>query len=151
MFRLKNFGLILLIIIPLLILVIARSTGHNHFRNDSKKWASASFEKKNTVNLEKLSKLDINSLLVCLNTASLPQELPVRKQSIPADSVISKKYLKKIMSNNGPVILYSTDPGLSARLWMILSQLGRRDLYILAKDSDEEVMKYKFRPDSTSN
>jgi hypothetical protein len=51
---------------------------------------------------------------------------------IPADSLLSKENYKKIRSNKGSVVL-SGDPAETAQIWMILSQMGIEDLYILAE------------------
>ena len=52
------------------------------------------------------------------------------------------------MKHDGPVVLTSSDPGLTARIWMLLSQMGREDLYIIS-DSENEVLKFKLETDST--
>jgi hypothetical protein len=72
-------------------------------------------------------------------------------QNIQADSILSKKHVNLIMSHDVPVLLFSLDPGLSAKIWMILSQLGCRNIYILTNSADNEVFKYKFRPDTLLN
>ncbi len=69
-------------------------------------------------------------------------------QNITADSILSKKYVNTILKHDGPVLLSSSEPGLSARIWMILSQMGCTNIYILTKNTDNEVFKYKFRPDT---
>jgi hypothetical protein len=64
---------------------------------------------------------------------------------------LNKNNFSLIGKHNGPVLLYSADPGLSARIWMLLSQMGRRNIYILTDSTDNEILKYKFRPDSLMN
>jgi hypothetical protein len=51
-------------------------------------------------------------------------------------------------NNDGPVLLNSSEEAVSARVWMILSQLGHSNIYIVTDDPEIEVMKNKFRPDT---
>jgi 3-mercaptopyruvate sulfurtransferase SseA len=71
-------------------------------------------------------------------------------QNIPADSILSKKYLNTIRKHNGPVILFSSEMAVSARIWMLLSQMGCKNIYILTNNTDNEVFKSKFRPDTVT-
>jgi hypothetical protein len=67
---------------------------------------------------------------------------------IPADSILCNQYLSIIKKHKGPLLLFSDDKTISARIWMILSQIGRRNIFILTNNKNNEVFKYKFRPDT---
>ena len=67
---------------------------------------------------------------------------------IAADSILSKNNLSIIRKHDGPVLLVSSETAVSARIWMVLSQMGYKNIYILTNDADSEVLKYKFRPDT---
>ena len=68
--------------------------------------------------------------------------------SILPDAILNKDNLNKINKFNGKIFLTSPDQALSARIWMVLSQMGIKNLYILTNDNDNETFKNKFRPDS---
>jgi hypothetical protein len=53
-------------------------------------------------------------------------------------SILDKQNMKLIRKNVGPVILYSEDISEVARIWMILSEMGVRDLYILSESANEK-------------
>ena len=53
-----------------------------------------------------------------------------------------------IRRNKGPVILFSEDPSISSGTWMVLSQVGIRNLYILSDTIDDETIIHEFRPDT---
>ena len=55
------------------------------------------------------------------------------------ESIIEKPNLSLIKKNQGPVILFSDDNSVSARVWMVLSETGIRNVYILRDDSKNEV------------
>jgi hypothetical protein len=147
----KKYGVIVAIVFAVILLVVIRSLGTDHFMSDAGKWYSPSIDQANLITPEKLNTLNGEKLLISLSEP--PPVTPgvnVRSINIPADSIISKKYLKVIKGNDGPVILFSSDPALSARIWMVLSQMGFKDLLILNSTGDSEVLKYKFRPDTMS-
>ncbi|MGD0757080.1 MAG: hypothetical protein ABR927_18695 [Bacteroidales bacterium] len=140
------------IVLVILILVLIRSSGLNHFKNDAKKWAEPSVKQSNRITLEQAGSLKGKNLIINLDKGTRPVvELPGDVQNIPADSVLIRSHVSVILKHDGPVMLFSSDPGLSARIWMILSQMGCRNIYILTNSSDNEVFKYKFRPDTLSN
>jgi len=149
----KRFKVVITLVLIVLILVVFRSTGINHFRNDAKKWAETSFRHANTIDPEQAKLLKGKSLIINLDkNTKLPLDIAGDLMDIPADSVLSRINIKTILNHNaGPVLLFSEEKGLSSRVWMILSQMGCKNLFILTSDTDNEVFKYKFRPDTMVN
>jgi len=131
----------------LLVLILLRATGMNHFRNDLKKWAIPSLNQSNLVTTDQLIKLPA-PMIIRLDNSLNPNEFPGEIYNMPADSVLSKDHITKILKYEGTVAIYSSDPGLSPRIWMLLSQMGRENLYILTENAENEVLKFKFQADS---
>jgi hypothetical protein len=140
---------VIVIVLILLLLILFRETGKNHFKSDAKKWAESSINKSDIIITEKLGLSDGKNLLINLDKdTSRLKKNNSELLNISPDSILSKKYINSIMKHDGPVLLFSTNPGVSARVWMLLSQMGRKKLYILSDKADDEVPKYKFKPDS---
>jgi hypothetical protein len=145
----KKYKVVIVIVIIILILVCMRLLDVNHFKNDAKKWAEPSVTRLNTINIEKSGSLSGKKLFINLDKdVSGIKEITNDAQTIPPDSVLSKKYLKIIRKHDGPVLLFSSETAVSARIWMVLSQMGCMNIYILTNNEDNEVFKYKFRPDT---
>ena len=145
----KKYKVVILIVLPVLILVIFRSTGINHFKPDSARLAEPSVTKSNIITFEKLGSLSGDKLLINLDAEKIAfDNFTGKTLNIPADSVLIKNNLKTFHKHNGPVLLYSSDQAVSARIWMVLSQMGIRNIYILTGENDNEVFKNKFRPDT---
>ena len=145
----KKYKTVLLILVPVLILVLVRATAINHFKSDARKNAEKSFTRSNLITSEKLSQTEGKKLLINLEKdviKHIPSEMTVL--TVPSDSILSKKYMKFILNNDGPVIISSSDVSVSARIWMLLSQMGVENLYILTEDTEPEALKYKFRSDT---
>ena len=146
---LKNFRVVIIIVLTILILVVIRTLGVNHFKSDAKKWVEPSLKHVNTLNIESAKALPGNNLIVRLDKDEvLNTDLKGKQLIVSADSILDKKIIRRILKFDGNILLEADDPGLSARIWMILRQMGCRNIYILTKDTDNEVLKYKFRPDS---
>lgn len=147
----KKYRLVIAVVLPILILVLLRSLGVNHFKNNVKKWAEPSVKQSNTIDIKQSDALSGKKLIINLDNDVIGiREIFTDAQNIPADSVLTKKYFKIIRKHDGPVLLFSSQPSISARIWMILSQMGFKNTYILTNNKDNEVFKYKFRPDTLS-
>ena len=145
----KKYKVVITIVLIILILVCMRSLDVNHFKNDAKRWAEPSVTRSNTINIEKSGRLSGKKLFINLDKDdSGIREITNDAQNIPADSVLSKKYFKIIREHDGTVLLFSSETAVSARIWMVLSQMGCMNIYILTNNEDNEVFKYKFRPDT---
>jgi hypothetical protein len=149
--KIKENKTVIAIVLIVLILVVIRSLGTNHFKGDAKKLAVASLEKSNLISKEKIGTLSGEKLLIILGQEIVDfKEFSLRIINISPADILIKNNLKMIRKNNGPVLLYSSDPSVSSRIWIILSQMGIKNIFILTNDTDNEVLKYKFRPDSVS-
>jgi hypothetical protein len=143
----KNLVVIVIVLI-LLVLILFRSIGLNHFKTDAKSYAEASLLQSNILTPEKLKSLQGDKLLINLDIDS-PNELTNEAIRVSPDSILVKSHINTIMKHDGPVVVWSSEPALSARIWMLLSQLGRKDIFILS-NSDNETLNYKFQRDSLS-
>lgn len=145
---LKKYIIVIGIITITLALIVIRSSG-NKFRPDAMKLAEASFNRSNIVTSDQAADLEGKVLLIVLDKSDNYSGVP-DAVSIEPGSVLEKKNIKLIRHNNGPVILSSADPSISAGVWMVLSQMGIKDVYILSETKDDETMKHEFRPGTVS-
>ena len=144
---LKKNKVILFSIIPVAILVLIRAFSTDHFKNDAGKLAEQSFTGSNIVTPDKLLHLEGEILLVNLGkTTKRISDQGIRTVIIPTDSILLKENLRILRDHEGPLLLSSQEDAISVRIWMLLSQMGFRELYILAEEADPEVFKYEFQP-----
>ena len=145
----KKYRAVIVVVLIILVLILIRSTGINHFKNDSKKWAEPSVKQSNIITVGKAGLLPGKILIINLDKSEEPApDIPGEFQNIHADSLLRKDHISFNLKHDGPVLLLSSDRGLSARIWMLLSQMGRRNMFILSDSENNEVLKYKFRPDT---
>ena len=145
---LRNLRPVFAVVFVILILVIYRTAGHNRFKPDAAKWAGPSVTGSNIITPEKVASLSGEKIFIAIDGYN-PFNSPETK-NIESVSILRGDNIKMMKSHNGPVIIMSSERSTSSKIWMILSQLGLEDLYILSESNDDEVFKYKFRPDTTA-
>jgi hypothetical protein len=134
-------------LIGLLAIIFVKSFGYGHFRGNAEKWAQPSMDQANLITQAMLNTLHGNTLMIDLSESGDRLKDYNGTINIPASAILEKDNLKKLHAHKGNILLVSDDPALSARIWMLLSQMGYRNLYILEDSTDNEVLKYEFRPD----
>jgi hypothetical protein len=145
----KNNIALIAIVLVVLILVMVRSLGTDYFKTDAIKRAEPSLSKTNIKSLSQIDSLAGDKLIINLDTVNEELVKPgIRVLDISPASILDKNNIKSIKKHKGPVLLFSNEPEVSIRLWMLLSQLGYSNLYVLTTESDNEVLKYKFQPDT---
>jgi hypothetical protein len=151
MSHLRQIGIVILIVLPVAILVLIRGTTSERFKQDARKLAEPSFSHSNAMSREQLATFTSGYMIIDISDQGNQLEKHPGNSVIhlPAGLILEKAGQDVLRSNKLPVLLYSPDPAISARVWMLLSQMGYHNLYILVDEPDNEVIKYKFRPDST--
>lgn len=134
---LKQYRIILAVFILVLTLVLIRTISPGNFKYDAVKWADPSATGSNIINEVQMDAMNGNKLLVDLGNEPVSISR-FRDTSIRTDpgSILDKPYINLIRKNKGPVILYSEKIDEAAKVWMILSEMGIKDLYILAGSAD---------------
>ena len=135
----RQYWLVLSIILLAVILVLVRTFGHN-FRYDAVRWAEPSVQGSNIITEDQIAAMSSDMLLISLgNEAPAIEQLQDKIQKLNPESILEKTNLSRIRKNKGPVILFSEDDSVSARVWMILSEMGIRNVFILRDDSTNEL------------
>jgi len=146
---LKKYGVIISVLVPVIILVIIRASGKDHFQPDAKKLSEKPVDRSNIIVQDRLQSLGDNILIISLGKNTNPN-IPenMRVISIQPDSILSAGNTSLIRNHKGSIVLASEDISISSRIWMLLSQMGYEKLYILSNDPEPEALKYEFRPDT---
>lgn len=133
----------------IIILVCIRSFNIDHFKNNAKSLAGPSFNHSIIISEKQIGIIGKNILFVNLNKVDLPtKDFHNEVITVKPDSILNRENLRKIIKHKGSVLLISSDPSVASRIWMILSQMGRHDIFILTDNPDNEVSKNKFQPDT---
>jgi hypothetical protein len=148
---LKKIIPVILIVLPIVALVLIRTFSTNRFRPEAEKPVELSAGKSNIINPENIPSLEGRKLLINLSAgAEAPAIEGIEQVRIQPGTVLSRENLKLFGVRDRKVLLWSDDKGVAARTWMLLTQMGYRDIFILSDGTGTEVFKSEFRPDTTS-
>jgi hypothetical protein len=143
----KKYLIVAAIVLPVSIMVIVKTFVPGRFRYDADRWAQASYDQTNLITFTEMESMAGHKLVINLGDGNKELNgVPAEMINITPDSILQRKYSAILRDHDGPVILMSPDTGLSARIWMVLSQTGMKNLYILIPDNTTELFKYEFRP-----
>jgi hypothetical protein len=135
---LKRYWLILTVMVLVVAVVLIRSFSHDSFRYDAVRWAVSSTDESNLISRDQMVQAGEQVLLISLgSTAEVPVQVKERSLMILPGSVLEKENIRMIRRNKGPVILWSDNASVSARVWMVLSEMGIKNLYILSDQGVE--------------
>ncbi len=135
---LKRNWLILTIMVLVAAMVLVRSVRQNSFRYDAVRWAAASADGSNLISPDQIALAGEQVLLISLgNMTEVPAQFKEQTVMISPGEILGKEKLKLIRKNRGPVILSSDDPSVSARVWMVLSEMGIKNLFVLSYQGAE--------------
>ncbi len=130
----KHYWLVLSIVLLAVVLVIIRTYSHN-FRYDAVRWAEPSALRSNIITEDQIAAMSSDVLLVTLgNEAPAIEQLKDKILNMNPESILEKTNLSLIRKNKGPVILFSDDNSVSARVWMVLSEMGIKNVFILQSE-----------------
>lgn len=131
-----RFSLILFLVIVALVLL--RSFNPAGFRYDATRWAEASVNGSNILTIEQVSALEGEVMLLKLESESeLPVTFKAKTVAVAPEALADKEILKNIRKHRGPVILYSANGSVSSRVWMILSEMGMKNVFILTDPASD--------------
>jgi len=131
----KQYGLALLIFLLVALLIMIRNFNQKTFKYDAVRLAESSVNGSNILIEDQIPNLSGEILLINLGEEpAINKKFNVNTLMINPEFVLEKANLKIIRKNKGPVILFSERISVSARVWMVLTEMGIKNLYILTDD-----------------
>ncbi|HCY42916.1 MAG TPA: hypothetical protein DHV48_16495 [Prolixibacteraceae bacterium] len=149
--QLKNLKIVVLVLVVLLILVIVRNSNQHIFKQEVKTALEAVQNNSNLISPEQLLQLKSKWLVVNIGADNLPDSLRIENSiRLPFENLLDRANRKILEEVEGDLILYSSDEATASKAWIILNQLGFENIFILNLGDNQEVLKYKFQPDTTA-
>ena len=147
----KKLKFVILIVVVLLILVIVRNSDQNLFKKDIKSAIEATQNNSNLLSRDQLHQMKGPWMVVNIGNSDLPDSVQVENSmKIPFENLLDQTNRKILEGVNGDLILYSADVATASKAWVILNQMGFKNVFILNTGGNPEELKYKFQPDTTT-
>jgi len=149
--QLKKFKIVILVLVVLLILVIVRNSNQHIFKQEVKTALESVQNNSNLLSPDQLLQLKSKWLVVNIGADNLPDSLRIENSiKLPFENLLDGANLKILEEVEGDLILYSSDTATASKAWVILNQLGFKNIFILNLEENPEELKYKFQPDTTA-
>ncbi len=147
----KKLKIVFLVIVVLLILVIIRSSDQNIFKQEVKTAIEAGQSNSNSITPDQLEKRTNPYMVIDLGSEVSPDSSQFQHSiQIPFENLLDKANRKILDETEGDLILFSDDVATASKAWIILNQLGYKNVIILAPKENPEELKHKFQPDTTA-
>lgn len=144
--KFKELKIVLVILLVVLVLVIVKTTGKNRFNYDAKDAIEAVAGNDILVSFNEFKATENQFSVVDLSeSASVQFENSLK---IPFEKLVEESNIQKLKEIQGKILLVSTDNSQTAKAWVILKQMGLKNVFVLANDENPEVLKYEFQPDT---
>lgn len=148
---LKNLKMIILVMVVLLILILFRNYDQNVFKEQVEAAIEGTKNNSNLIPLSKFRKLTTPYLVIELGGEPTHDSLQLQHSiHIAFEKLLGKDNRAIFDKTKGPLILFSGDMALASKAWIILNQLGYKNVLILTSEENPEVLKYKFQRDTTA-
>ena len=133
---LKQYRFVISIVLIVTSLIMVRTFNQGNFRYDAVRWAEPSLSGSNILTEDEVKSLDGEKLIIDLgNNADVSKRFNESTRIIDPVSILEKENIRIMRGNKGPVILASGDISVSARIWMVLSEMGLKNLFILQPEN----------------
>jgi len=132
----KKYRLVISIVLIVTFLILIRTFNQMSFRYDAVKWAEPSVSGSNILTADQVENLDGQKILIDLgNNSAINSRFKEITRGMDPGSILEKENIHILRRNRGPVILFSEDSSVSARIWMVLSEMGLKNLFILLPEN----------------
>ena len=133
---LKQYWSVISILMIVTALILVRTFNQGNFRYDAVRWAEPSLSGSNILTADEVNSLEGEKLIIDLgNNAEIISRFMESTRVMDPVSILEKENIRIIRGNKGPVILASGDISVSARIWMVLGEMGLKNLFILQPEN----------------
>ena len=146
---LKKYSAIIIAVTVIIILVLLRAFSPDRFKGDTAANADATLKRAMVVTSWQAGSLGGSIFILTINEGdTVLEKHSVEHLTIREDELLLKENIRMIKNSEYPVVINCNDKTISARVWMILNQMGCKDLFVINDGNEEEAFQHKFRPDT---
>jgi len=144
--KLKELKIVLAILLVVLVLVIAKTMSKNRLNQDAINAIEAVSNSNFSVSLNEFKAAQNQFLVVDLSESGSAQF--ENSMKVPFDKLLEESTIQKLKETQGKILLVSTNNSQTSKAWVILNQIGIKNVFVLTNEENQEILKYAFQPDS---
>jgi len=131
-----------------LVFVIVKSNGKNSFTQDAQNAVEAAVSNNFSISISEFKTMEKDVLIVDLNESGKSQFN--NSVQIPFNKLLDESALQTLKKTKIKILLVSDDISKAEKAWVILNQLGLKNVFVLSTEENPEVLKYEFVPDTSA-
>lgn len=140
----KQYRLVILIFSLVTLLVLLRTYNYKNFRYDAVKWAEPSVFGSNILTEDQAESIEGEKLIIALgNNVTVSKKFQGIALRMDPESILDEGNLNILRRNKGPVILFSDQSSVSAKVWMVLSEMGLKNIYIILPQENHLIQQVR--------
>lgn len=144
--KLKGLKVVLLVLLVVFVLVIVKITSKNGFKQDAQEAIEAVESNNFQVTGEELKGIENQYLIIDLSESGSSQfENSIK---VPFKKLLEESTLQKLKETENKILLVSNDNSVTAKAWVILNQLGFKNVFVLSDNENPDVLKYEFKSET---
>lgn len=150
--KLKDLKWIILIVLVIAVLVIVRVTNSGGFKGDAREAVAtiASGDFLVSVNEYNQNKEAFQVVTLVQSENSDPFQFE-NSIDIQFEKLLEEPAIQELKETQIKILLVSTDNSQTSKAFVILNQMGFKNVFVLSTGENPEVLKYKFQPGLVSN
>jgi len=148
---LRDFKVVVFVLVILLILVVSRVSDQQVFKEKVAVAINEANDNRNVVTSDQLKK-NVSPFVVIDLDGKVQQDTISGQPSvsIPFEKLLDHENRNILNNAKGDIILVAKEAATASKAWVILNQLGYKRVKILSPEVHPEELKYKFQPDTTT-
>jgi hypothetical protein len=149
--KLKDFRIVIFVLITILILVVSRASDQQVFKERAVVAINESIDNKHWVSIDQLKNYVSPYVVIDLDGKVHQDTFNGQPSvSIPFGKLLDHDNRILLNKASGDIILKAEEAATASKAWVILNQLGYKRVKILSPENHFEELKYKFQPDTTA-
>lgn len=145
--KLKNLKWIILIVLIIAVLVVVRTAGNGGFKGDARETVATIAAGDFLISVNEYNQNKEVYQVVTLTQSENPDPVQLENAiNIQFEQLIEESVIQKLKETQIKILLVSADNAQTAKAFVILIQMGFKNVFILSNDENPEVLKYQFQP-----
>lgn len=150
--KLKNLKWIILIVLLIAALVIVRMTNSSGFKGDAREVVATISAGDFLISANKYNQNKEEYQVVTLTQPESLDTVQFKNAiKISFERLLEESVIQKLKETQIKILLVSVNNSQTSKAFVILNQMGFKNVFVLSNEENPEVLKYQFQPGIVSN
>lgn len=150
--KLKKLKWIILIVLVIAALVLVRTTDSGGFKGDAREAVATIAAGDFLISINEYNQNKEAFQVVTLTQSENPDTVQFENSiKITFEKLLEESVIQQLKEKQIKILLVSADNSQSSNAFVILNQMGFKNVFVLSNEVNPEVLKYQFQPGIVSS